>query len=85
VTNSIPIAALIMTGGFNDNGNGINRLRSVEVYVPSTNTSCFLPSLGEDWTLMLMGGDYSTKIVHDIWIDSRIISTPGFSLRYDWL
>ena len=40
MTNNIPIAALIMTGGYNEDG-----LSSVEVYVPSTNTSCSLPSL----------------------------------------
>ena len=41
-TNNIPIAALIMTGGYIGYG---DILSSVEVYVPSTNTSCSLPSL----------------------------------------
>ena len=39
---NVNISALIMTGGVNG-----DRLRSVEVYHPGTNTSCTLPSLPE--------------------------------------
>ena len=129
MTNSIPIAALIMTGGRNG-----GRLSSVELYVPSTNTSCSLPSLPvgtlghsqdglllcggvgnsgqschtfhpdsgewvkthnlseereyhsswqrEDGTIVLMGGDDSPTTT-EIVSDSRAVSTPGFSLKYD--
>ena len=62
MTNNIPIAALIMTGGWDD-----DELSSVEVYVPSTNTSCSLPSLPvETWGhsqdgLLLCGGGFNEE------------------------
>ena len=61
MTNNIPIAALIMTGGYNEDG-----LSSVEVYVPSTNTSCSLPSLpvethGHSQDGLLQCGGYGNR------------------------
>ena len=52
LSNYIPITALIMTGGQGD-----DELRSVEVYIPSTNTSCFLPSLPGLWRSRLHSQD----------------------------
>ena len=65
LSNYIPITALIMTGGQGD-----DELRSVEVYIPSTNTSCFLRSLPGLWRsrlhsqdgLMMCGGAYAPLI-----------------------
>ena len=71
MTNSIPIAALIMTGGYND-----DELRTVEVYVPSTNTSCSLPSLPvTTWDhsqdgLLLCGGGGNNLQCHTFHSDS---------------
>ena len=68
MTNSIPIAALIMTGGRNG-----GRLSSVELYVPSTNTSCSLPSLpvkSEEHSqdgLLLCGGEGINLDVNGYW------------------
>ena len=71
-TNNIPIAALIMTGGYND---GV--LSSVEVYVPSTNTSCSLPSLpvethlnSQDGLLLCGGIGNSRQSCHTFHSDS---------------
>ena len=71
MTNNIPIAALIMTGGRND-----SLLSSVEVYVPSTNTSCSLPSLpvvtwghSQDG-LLLCGGTGNEEQCHTFHSDS---------------
>ena len=71
MTNNIPIAALIMTGGWDD-----DELSSVEVYVPSTNTSCSLPSLpvatsshSQD-RLLLCGGAGNSGQCHTFHSDS---------------
>ena len=71
MTKNIPIAALIMTAG----GNGILQ-SSVEVYVPSTNTSCSLPSLpvgterhSQDG-LLLCGGESNREQCHAFHSDS---------------
>ena len=72
-TNNIPIAALIMTGGVNVNG---DFLSSVEVYVPSTNTSCSLPSLPAGTSghsqdgLLLCGGYGNSRQCHTFHSDS---------------
>ena len=71
MTNNIPIAALIMTGGWDD-----DELSSVEVYVPSTNTSCSLPSLPVETHLnsqdglLLCGGIGNSRQCHTFHSDS---------------
>ena len=76
MTINIPIAALIMTGG--------GGLSSVEVYVPSTNTSCSLPSLpAETWLhsqdgLLQCGGAGNTLHCHTFqsgeWVKTHNLS-----------
>ena len=75
MTNNYPIAALIMTGGINDDSS-VEPHSSVEVYVPSTNTSCSLPSLpvgiydhSQDG-LLLCGGTGNEEQCHTFHSDS---------------
>ena len=62
LNNNINIPALIITGGWNDDD-----LRSVEVFIPGTSTTCSLPSLPQNTHghtqdgLSQCGGEYGSE------------------------